>query len=64
MSEYRRLCARCHQPIGPGEKVVPFTACGESGAGATLELHDRCPGPVPPYQRMPADTSGHGIDQA
>lgn len=54
MTEYRRLCAKCHEPIQAGEKTASFMAAGQSGPGITVELHDRCPGRMPPYQRAPA----------
>lgn len=54
MSEGRRLCAKCHQPIRRGEQSVPLDVLGATGPGVMLELHEPvCPAPPPDYQRAP-----------
>jgi hypothetical protein len=51
------ICARCDQPIQPGERYVQVDNPGASAAGATLHIHaDRC---VPvPHQTYPANSFG------
>jgi hypothetical protein len=33
------MCARCDEPIRPGEKALPVDKLSPSGAGSTLHVH-------------------------
>jgi len=37
------ICARCQQPIRPGEDYETDGKFSSSGAGATIERHKVCP---------------------
>ncbi|MFF3326097.1 hypothetical protein [Streptomyces sp. NPDC002889] len=40
------ICARCQQPIHPGEEYVELDKFSASGAGANLVVHEAdCPRP-------------------
>ncbi|WP_328436846.1 hypothetical protein OHA71_06280 [Streptomyces sp. NBC_00444] len=48
------MCARCDQPIKPGQPYETHDIPRPTGAGATVFLHKRlCP--RPPTQTAPAD---------
>jgi hypothetical protein len=45
------MCARCDEPIRPGEQSTTYPVFGESGAAPSVELHDVCPVQPPPVKR-------------
>ncbi|MGW8684336.1 hypothetical protein ACWGNN_25345 [Streptomyces sp. NPDC055817] len=52
-TEASRLCWRCQEPIARGQLSEQRDVFSASGAGATIDLHKRCPKAPPPTQRYP-----------
>jgi hypothetical protein len=51
------MCARCNEPILPGEKALPVDKLSPSGGGSTLHVHAvLCR--RPPTQTSPVGASG------
>jgi hypothetical protein len=53
VTEYRRVCWRCDEPIQPGDEADVGDVFSPTGAGPIVELHYVCPVRVPKRQKAP-----------